>query len=317
MAKLDGLHPYVRAKTEELIRNSEARLKGDYTIRITQAFRSKEEQNNLYAQGRTQAQLNAVGLHHVKAQPSKPKVTNARGGFSMHNFGYAIDFCLISKDGKKVSWDMNADYDGDGKADWMEVVEEAKKLGFEWGGDWKSFKDYPHFQMTAGLTDRQVYNGAVPKFPDYKPSTSAPSSSGSNATVSKPVTSGGSSYVKQAQTFANTYASRANFSTIHVDGYHGPLTRKALTRTLQYLGGTAADGIWGVKTERAVKLVRHNDRGEWAKLLQACLNVNGYELAVDGIIGTKSIDALKDFQRKSKIAVDGIAGADTFKKLLS
>lgn len=32
---------------------------------------------------------------------------------------------------------MKKDFDGDGKADWMEVVAVFKKYGWEWGGDWK------------------------------------------------------------------------------------------------------------------------------------------------------------------------------------
>jgi peptidoglycan L-alanyl-D-glutamate endopeptidase CwlK len=38
-----------------------------------------------------------------------------------------------------------------------EVVHVAEVLGFEWGGNWKSFKDYPHFQMTFGQTWQQLY----------------------------------------------------------------------------------------------------------------------------------------------------------------
>jgi len=42
------------------------------------------------------------------------------------------------------------EYDGNNnnQSDWMEVVDIAKNLGFEWGGDWQGFKDYPHFQMS-------------------------------------------------------------------------------------------------------------------------------------------------------------------------
>lgn len=38
----------------------------------------------------------------------------------------------------------------------------AKQLGFEWGGDWTSFKDYPHLQMTFGLTTAQLQAGKRP-----------------------------------------------------------------------------------------------------------------------------------------------------------
>ena len=38
----------------------------------------------------------------------------------------------------------------------MEVVAIAKNLGFDWGGDWSGFKDYPHLQMTFGLSLREL-----------------------------------------------------------------------------------------------------------------------------------------------------------------
>lgn len=65
---------------------------------------------------------------------------------SYHNYGLAIDFALQKKDGS-IIWDMEYDGNQNGKSDWLEVVEIAKTLGFEWGGDWKRFKDYPHLEM--------------------------------------------------------------------------------------------------------------------------------------------------------------------------
>ncbi|WP_305953443.1 M15 family metallopeptidase [Paenibacillus sp. P32E] len=44
-------------------------------------------------------------------------------------------------------------------SDWQEVVKEAKALGFEWGGDFKSIKDAPHFQMTFGLSTSALRQG--------------------------------------------------------------------------------------------------------------------------------------------------------------
>lgn len=134
--KLAGLHPVVRQATERLIERSFA---AGVPILITQGLRTIAEQDELYAQGRT--------------KPGKI-VTNARGGYSFHNFGVAIDFCLLNPDGKSVSWEVGRD--------WMIVVEIAKELGFEWGGDWTSFKDYPHFEMTFGLTTAQYRAGQQP-----------------------------------------------------------------------------------------------------------------------------------------------------------
>lgn len=134
-----GLHDGVRQAAEELVKRC---YKRGVNIRITQGLRTIAEQDALYAQGRT-----------------KPgaKVTNARGGYSFHNFGVAIDFVLMAS-----GYDMKADADKDGQADWYEVVEEAKKLGFVWGGDWKSFVDFPHFEMTFGLTTAQYRAGKRP-----------------------------------------------------------------------------------------------------------------------------------------------------------
>jgi hypothetical protein len=46
---------------------------------------------------------------------------------------------------------INVDFDGDGVHDWIEIVTIFKTYGWEWGGDWKSFKDAPHFQMDFGF----------------------------------------------------------------------------------------------------------------------------------------------------------------------
>ncbi|WP_379143752.1 M15 family metallopeptidase [Paenibacillus sp. sgz500992] len=141
---LGKLHPVLQAAADELIQRSYAK---GVPIIITQGMRTIAEQNALYAQGRTK---------------KGPIVTNARGGSSYHNYGLAIDFALLLPDGNNVSWDMNRDGDSDKVPDWQEVAEVAKQLGFEWGGDWTSFKDYPHLQMTFGLTTAQLLAGKRP-----------------------------------------------------------------------------------------------------------------------------------------------------------
>ncbi|MNR93701.1 Peptidoglycan L-alanyl-D-glutamate endopeptidase CwlK precursor [compost metagenome] len=135
-ARLMGLYPIVGQAAIKLIERCYAR---GVPIVITQGLRTISEQNELYAKGRT-----APG----------PKVTNAKGGYSNHNFGMAIDFALLQSDGRSVSWTMNKD--------WMTVVEEAKALGFSWGGDWRDFKDYPHLEMTFGLTTAELRAGKKP-----------------------------------------------------------------------------------------------------------------------------------------------------------
>ncbi|MEK3792049.1 M15 family metallopeptidase [Paenibacillus sp. FSL R7-0204] len=144
MPRMSGLHPVLEAGTVALIERCYAR---GVPIIVTQGLRTIAEQDALYAQGRT--------------RPGRI-VTNARGGHSYHNYGLAIDFALLLPNGSSVSWDMTRDGDQDGVADWQEVIQEAKALGFESGGDWTSFKDYPHLQMTFGLRLADLLAGRQP-----------------------------------------------------------------------------------------------------------------------------------------------------------
>lgn len=133
--RIATLHPKLREEAQRLFDkiNNEV-LTGRAKMRVTRAYATAAEQNALYAQGRT--------------KPGKI-VTNARAGYSMHNYGLALDFCLII-DGRSASWDMLGDYDKDGKKDWTEIVEVFKKAGWEWSGDWKTFKEYCHVQKAFG-----------------------------------------------------------------------------------------------------------------------------------------------------------------------
>lgn len=137
--RLDDLHPKVKRAKDQLIRNCQNK---QIEIRITQGLRTFDEQNELYAQGRT-----------------KPGniVTYAKGGQSYHNYGLAIDFVVIDPVRKQPVWDHSFDGNQNGRSDWVEVAEEAKKLGFEWGGDWQGFKDYPHLQMTFDQSIWELY----------------------------------------------------------------------------------------------------------------------------------------------------------------
>lgn len=118
----------------------------DIDVVITDGIRPVEEQNELYAEGQS------VG---------GDVVTNARGGESYHNYGLAIDYAL-RKPGGKIIWDTEYDGNGNGRADWLEVAELAKDLGFEWGGDWERFPDYPHLQMDFDLSIEELQKGWRP-----------------------------------------------------------------------------------------------------------------------------------------------------------
>jgi peptidoglycan L-alanyl-D-glutamate endopeptidase CwlK len=112
------LHPKLREKCDLLV--SECRKQG-INIIITQTLRTKAEQDAIYAQGRT--------------APGKI-VTQVKFPNSMHCWGVAFDIAV--KIGNKVTLDASH---------YKKVGPIGQKLGLEWGGGWKEFKDYPHFQL--------------------------------------------------------------------------------------------------------------------------------------------------------------------------
>lgn len=136
------LHPKIRDEVRSLIDAAEAKFPATIAIRIVQGLRTFAEQDALYAQGRTNKKL--------------PLVTNSKAGQSYHCFGMAIDFALLyDKDGngayETLSWDLLKDFDKDGIADWLEVVDVFEDAGYTWGGRFNSIKDNPHFEKNFGL----------------------------------------------------------------------------------------------------------------------------------------------------------------------
>jgi peptidoglycan L-alanyl-D-glutamate endopeptidase CwlK len=104
------------------------------TLTITNSFRSKEEQDRLYCQGRP-----GDPYCIEKKLPTGGKiVTKLKGGKSKHNFGMAFD--VYFSDPKTGRVDLNTPIT-------PEVAKIGKELGLVWGGDWQSFKDYPHFEL--------------------------------------------------------------------------------------------------------------------------------------------------------------------------
>jgi peptidoglycan L-alanyl-D-glutamate endopeptidase CwlK len=139
--RIELLHPKIKDEAIQIYSEICETLSNGVMCRFSHTLRTIEEQNDLYAKGRT-----------IKGQI----VTNAKGGQSFHNYGLAIDIVLII-DGK-ATWDRGTDFDRDGQSDFMEVVKIFKKYGWFWGGDFRTFKDYPHFEKTFGLTIKQLNN---------------------------------------------------------------------------------------------------------------------------------------------------------------
>jgi len=118
------VRPIARALVQKAAQNG-------IVVKIISGMRTYAEQDALYAQGRT-----APG----------PKVTNARGGYSNHNFGIAFDIGVF--EGNRYLPDS---------VKYKAVGALGMDLGLEWGGTWKTIVDQPHFQLrpawAQGMTE--------------------------------------------------------------------------------------------------------------------------------------------------------------------
>lgn len=108
-SKLQGVHPHLVMVVERAIEISEQ----DFTV--LEGLRSQERQQELYNTG-------------------KSKTLNSR-----HLTGHAVDLAPWP-----ISWDWDKFYP---IADAMKQAAEELGIDIEWGGDWKSFPDGPHFQL--------------------------------------------------------------------------------------------------------------------------------------------------------------------------
>ena len=123
-------HPKIREELKQYYIQCNNLLPKGVRLRFAYVYRSIAEQNVLYNQ--------------------RPKVTNAKGGQSIHNYSLAFDYVImLDKDNngtfETIEWDLKSPYH-------KVVVDYFKSKGYEWGGSWRSFPDFPHFQKAFGHT---------------------------------------------------------------------------------------------------------------------------------------------------------------------
>ena len=112
---LRGIHPDLRRVIDRALQDSPL----DFVV--IEGLRSEERQRQLVASGAS-------------------RTMNSR-----HLTGHAVDLMPIGPNGPAFDWPL---YDQLGPA----VKEAAEKEGvaLDWGGDWKSFRDGPHFELDRG-----------------------------------------------------------------------------------------------------------------------------------------------------------------------
>ena len=80
------------------------------------------------------------GIRSVERQRELLKSGASTTMNSRHITGHAVDLAPYP-----VSWDWEYFYP---MADAMKQAAEELEVDLEWGGDWKTFKDGPHFQLS-------------------------------------------------------------------------------------------------------------------------------------------------------------------------
>lgn len=130
-----------------LIRSRDAML--PYKVKLICGSRTFEEQDALYAQGRT--------------TPGDIR-THARGGWSWHNYKLAGDIGIFNYEGQYID-DVMVQHEVD--EIYKAAGELAETFGLEWGGRWPGAKcDMPHLQynpdhLTMEDARRTVLNGGT------------------------------------------------------------------------------------------------------------------------------------------------------------
>jgi len=125
MARLSQADPHL-AEQWTMIRAEYCDAHPGKDLVLTCVYRSPEEQQHLYAQGRTQPGQIVTQLSGQPGHLSNHNVLPAR----------ALDFCVVI--GGKVSWDVT---------EYEPVCQLAEARGLVAGGHWPHFKDWPHLEL--------------------------------------------------------------------------------------------------------------------------------------------------------------------------
>jgi peptidoglycan L-alanyl-D-glutamate endopeptidase CwlK len=121
------LEPETRERCEKFLAECQLQMS---PVMVVHTLRTFEEQALIYAQGRTRP--GAI-------------VTNAKPGWSFHQYGRAFDVAFIVPGSKSVSW----------KGPWVKIGAIGEAFGLEWGGRWKN-PDRPHMQFPGGKTLKEL-----------------------------------------------------------------------------------------------------------------------------------------------------------------
>lgn len=267
---------------------------------------------------------NEIILHHAAAENCSPEdihrwhLNNGWAGAGYH--------FLVRKDGKiyrlRPEWAVGAHASGsnsdsigicaEGNYDY-ETMPEAQKNSLIWLVNYLKNK----YGITKVIGHRDVNNTSCPgkNYPFNEIVNGIPSEDVKPTPTPQP---SGNDKIKQVQEWLNN-----NYGTgIAIDGLYGPATKKALVKALQtefnrqFGSGLVIDGIFGNATKNACRNIRQGMSGNITKTIQGMLICRGYNTnGFDGIYGSGTANAVKQFQKDNGLSADSIVGKNTFSKL--
>lgn len=146
-SRLEGVHPFIIDTIDYAIKHEDC--PDDFGIPSYGGLRTPKTQKRLYDKGRTLESLER-GEKPVTYVDGITKESNHQ--MKMSGFGEAFDNFIYDHFTHKASWNVErltklAEH----ILKCSEIVKannlEYKDLILKWGGNWKRFKDYPHFQI--------------------------------------------------------------------------------------------------------------------------------------------------------------------------
>lgn len=120
LSRLRGVHPDL---VRVVLRCADDWKDKDTGFIVTQGVRTLEEQKMLVKKGASKT----LRSRHLKAP---------------NGYAHAVDLAVVLKGAVTWHWPL---YERLAKS--MKAAAKKEKVPLEWGGDWKTFKDGPHFQL--------------------------------------------------------------------------------------------------------------------------------------------------------------------------
>jgi peptidoglycan L-alanyl-D-glutamate endopeptidase CwlK len=139
--RISGIHPLLQVIIKKAIASPDC--PEDFGIPQYGGLRTTDDQQALYAKGRTDFTTHQRPVTYVDGINKKSNHQAKDDGY-----GHAFDVYIYCHIKKKASWNVERLTK---LARHLIRIAAMNGVDLSWGGDWKSFKDYPHFEMKGML----------------------------------------------------------------------------------------------------------------------------------------------------------------------